>query len=137
MEPPPFGNFSEGFKFVLRAAEGGLVDAQYFVAAELATGVSVNQDLRTAAEWYRRAAEGGLAEAQYNLALMYADGEGVVKDSAKALEYLTLAAGGGDVLAMEVLGDAYARGRLGLTPDSRLAKQWEERAAKASRFEGE
>ncbi|MBK6982960.1 MAG: sel1 repeat family protein [Betaproteobacteria bacterium] len=137
IEPPPIGNFSEGFDLVLRAARRGLPEAQYFAAAELATGESVERNLAFAAEWYRKAAEGGLAEAQYNLGLMYADGEGVPKDTAMALKYLTLAAERGDILAMEVLSDAYERGRLGLIPDSRFGRQWKERAAKAKTLEGE
>lgn len=136
LEPPPIGNFSEGFKYVLRAAQSGLPEAQYFAAAELATGESVDRDLVSAAEWYRRAAEGGLAEAQYNLGLMYADGEGVAKDSAMALKYLTLAAERGDFLAMEVLSDAYERGLLGLMPDTLIARQWKERATKALHLDG-
>jgi TPR repeat protein len=62
----------EAWQWLLRAAEGGCVQAQRDAGASLATGDwregKVPQDLAAAVTWYRRAAEAGHADAQYNLA---------------------------------------------------------------------
>jgi len=55
----------EDWRWLLRAAESGCVQAQYDAAASLATGdrgeSGAIQDLEAAVEWYRRAAEAGHA----------------------------------------------------------------------------
>lgn len=85
--------------WLLRSAESGCVQAQYSVAASLATGDwgerPGKQDLEAAVAWYRRAAEAGHAEAQYNLASMLAEGEGCNRDLPAAREWLRRAVAGG------------------------------------------
>lgn len=89
----------ETWRWLLRAAEGGSVQAQRHAGASLATGDwregNVPQDLSAAVAWYRRAAEAGDADAQYNLASMLAEGEGCERDLTAAREWLRRAVAGG------------------------------------------
>jgi uncharacterized protein len=89
----------ESWRWLLRAAEGGSVQAQRDAGASLATGDwregKVPQDLAAAAAWYRRAAEAGHADAQYNLASMLAEGEGCDRDLPAARQWLRRAMAGG------------------------------------------
>jgi uncharacterized protein len=98
----------EDWSWLMRAAEGGSLQAQYDVAACLATGDSPNrdvttQDLEAAVGWYRRAAEAGHAEAQFNLASMFLHGEGCEPDVAAAREWLMRSLAGGYAYAAKLL----------------------------------
>ena len=89
----------ETWRWLLRAAEGGCVQAQRDAGASLATGDwregKIPQDLAAAVGWYRRAAEAGHADAQYNLASMLAEGEGCDRDLRAAREWVKRAVAGG------------------------------------------
>ena len=89
----------EAWHWLLRAAEGGCVQAQRDAGASLATGDwregKVPQDLPAAVAWYRHAAEAGHPDAQYNLASMLAEGEGCDRDLPAAREWLRRAVAGG------------------------------------------
>jgi hypothetical protein len=89
----------EAWQWLLRAAEGGCVQAQRDAGASLATGEwregKIPQDLAAAVGWYRRAAGAGHADAQYNLASMLAEGEGCDQDLPAAREWLKRAVAGG------------------------------------------
>lgn len=105
----------ERWQWLLRAAEGGCVQAQRDAGACLATGDwregKVPQDLRAAVAWYRRAAEAGHADAQYNLASMLAEGEGCDRDVPAAREWLRRAVAGGYDYAKGLLDDLEAENR--------------------------
>jgi hypothetical protein len=74
-----------------RAADQGLVDAQYNLAVLLA-GDEVGPDRRQeAAQWCRLAAEQGMANAQDMLGIMFFRGEGMPKDPAEALAWFQTA----------------------------------------------
>ncbi len=71
----------EAWRWLLRAAEAGCVEAQRNAGAHLATGEwrgrdAGDVDLKAAVGWYRRAAESGHADAQFNLATMLMNGDG-------------------------------------------------------------
>jgi TPR repeat protein len=89
----------EAWRWLLRAAEGGCVQAQRDAGASLATGEwregNIPQDLPAAVAWYRRAAEAGHADAQYNLASMLAEGEGCGRDVPAVREWLRRAVAAG------------------------------------------
>lgn len=97
----------EDWAWLLRSAQSGCVEAQYSVAASLATGDwgerPAKQDHEAAVAWYRRAAEAGHAAAQFNLASMLAEGEGCERDLAAAREWLRRAIAGGYEYADGVL----------------------------------
>ena len=90
----------EDWRWLMRAAESGSVQAQYSVAASLATGGEddrpfVAQDLDAAFQWYQRAADAGHAGAQFNLASMLYHGEGCTRDLEAAKEWLRRSLAGG------------------------------------------
>jgi uncharacterized protein len=89
----------ETWRWLLRAAELGSVQAQYDAGASLARGEwvkrPISRNLEAAFEWYLRAAEAGHPEAQYNLATMLAEGEGCNQDLHAARAWLMRAVAGG------------------------------------------
>lgn len=119
--------YSEGLKWVRRAAVQGHVGAQYFLGAELATGEKVRKNLREAASWYRRAAKQNHGEAQYNLALMYWGGEGLHRSASAARKWLESAARLDDLLALRALAEAYECGQFGYLKDAVRARRWRRR----------
>jgi TPR repeat protein len=124
-------DYSSGLKWVRRAAKQGSLGAQYFLAAELATGEHVKRNLREAAKWYRAAAKSGHPEAQYNLALMLWGGEGVRKSTRAAHHWLEAAAKGGELLALRALTEAYSEGQMGYRRDLDKARYWARRYQRA------
>ena len=97
----------ETWQWLMRAAEGGSVQAQRDAGASLATGDwregRVPRDLPAAVAWYRRAADAGHPVAQYNLASMLAEGEGCDRDVSAAREWLRRAVAGGYEYAQGLL----------------------------------
>lgn len=66
--------------------------SQYFLARMYESGQGVEQNLETAAEWYRRAAEKGVGDAQYRLGGLYERGEGLPVDLEYAYGWYSVAA---------------------------------------------
>jgi TPR repeat protein len=60
---------------LVNAAKRGNVDAQYQLAAMLASGDGIEKDVAAAAQWYAKAAAKNHPEALYNLGLMHILGE--------------------------------------------------------------
>lgn len=69
------------FAWFRRAAEAGLPEAEFNVAAMLDSGRGVAADVRQAAIWYARAAARGNHRAAYDLGQLYEAGEGVPKNA--------------------------------------------------------
>ena len=67
------------------AAEGGDVEAKYWLGIMYSEGEGVSQDYNIALDWLRQAADEGDALAQYMMGGMYYHGEGVDKDYKEAL----------------------------------------------------
>lgn len=118
------GAVRSGLYWIRCAANQNHVGAQYLLASGFATGFDFRKDLAESVYWYRRAARLGHSEAQYNLALMYAHGEGVSKNLRACRRWLERAGRGGDLLAIELLMEANACGRLGYRVDKRSAAFW-------------
>ena len=74
------GHAYRAFLLYLRAAEGGLPDAEFNVAVMLDSGRGVTANVGQAAIWYARAASHGNRRAAYNLGQLYEAGEGVPKN---------------------------------------------------------
>jgi TPR repeat protein len=102
------------------AAKKGDVDAQYQLAAMMATGDGRPKDVAGAARWYKRAANQGHPEAAYNLGFMYLLGEGVKEDANVGLRFLKKAASGASWDALYLLGDLYLHGQFGMARDAKL-----------------
>ena len=102
----------------LRAAWGGDLNAQCFVAHAYDRGVGVPQDHAEALRWFRAAAKQGDAEAQNNLGVMYHNGDGLPgPDPPKALKWYRAAARQGEPAALHNLAGMHHNGEAGLKPD--------------------
>ena len=96
-------NKEEAIKWWKKAAEAGLLEAQYNLGAYYHN----NHLYYTAAEWYRKAAEQGNAKAMNTLGFYYEYGEGVRQDTNEAIKWYTKAAEKGNADAMYNLGSIY------------------------------
>jgi hypothetical protein len=108
----------------LRAGEGGLPEALYFVASAYYAGDGVARDLKRAIAWYRKAAAAGDRAADFALAVAALEGDGVRKDEAAGLRSLR-AISRYDAEAMDYLACHYMKRGQFL-----LAKKWATRAVK-------
>ena len=96
-------NEEEAIKWWKKAAEAGVLEAQYNLGAYYHN----HHRYSAAAEWYRKAAEQGEVEAMNKLAFYYEFGEGVRRDMNEAIKWWKKAAGKGNSDAMVDLGDYY------------------------------
>ena len=106
-----------------KAAEQGVVLAQYNLGVIYANGTGVVQDAEQAAKWYRRASEKGYGKAQFNLGTLYFNGEGVIKDLTEAFNWYREVAEQGNELAQNYIGVMYAKGQ-GVAQDDLAAYMW-------------
>ena len=90
------GDYEAAYAEWLPLAELGDAEAQYNLGVMHDEGAGVDQDLTSAADWYRRAAEQGFIDAQTNLGMMYYHGQGVPCDYREAVRWFRLAADQGD-----------------------------------------
>lgn len=111
-------------RWYLRAGEGGLSEAMYFVASAYYAGDGVARDLKRAIAWYRKAAATGDRAAEFALAVATLEGDGIRKNESAGVRSLeTISRYDAD--AMDYLACHYMkRGRF------LLAKKWATRAAK-------
>jgi hypothetical protein len=77
----------------LKQAEGGDLDAQYYVGQLYERGQSGEPDFIRAASWYEKAAAHGHHASQISLGYLYEKGLGVVTNAATALNWYRRAAG--------------------------------------------
>lgn len=70
----------EAYRWYLRAAEGGQLQAEFNVAVMNDSGRGTRHDAAAAAVWYARAASHGLGRAEYNLGQLYEAGDGVPRN---------------------------------------------------------
>ncbi len=85
----------EAVKWLRKAAEQNLAEAQYNLGVCHLEGEGVPKDEMEAVKWFRKAAEQNYDQAQYNLGLCYAEGIGVTKDYVEAYKWWLLAAAAG------------------------------------------
>ena len=78
---------TEAAAWFRKAAEQGIVRAQWRLGNMYAAGEGVPQDKAEAAAWLRKAAEWN-NRAQWQLGVMYAAGDGVPQDTKTALDWL-------------------------------------------------
>ena len=95
----------EAMKWFLLAADQGLSDAQFILAAMFQSGRGGRAgNAAEALLWYRKAAEQGNAPAQFSLGLLYEGGQGVARDPIEANKWFRLAADQGHDGAQSKLG---------------------------------
>lgn len=103
-------NPSVGERWMLRAAEQGDAEAQFWLGFGYEHTWFGTADPQEALKWYKRAAEGGDPDAQFELGQRYEDGEGVEQNYKLAAEWFRKAA----EHAPDLGGAGEGRNRLGL-----------------------
>ena len=96
-----------------RAAEAGHSDAQVLLGYIMDKA----EENETAMQYFRSAADQGNPAGAFHLCSMYAAGDGVERDLQTAVSWYQQAADAGHGQALEVLGEAYLKGALGLSVD--------------------
>ena len=125
-------NYSEAFRFFLKAAKDGSLTAMEKLGELHAVGYEssgIERDNNKAFEWYLKAAEGGNTLAMFQVGSIYDFGKGVKIDYKKALEWYLKAAEDGIIPSMEAIGYIYSRG-LGVAKDEKKANEWYKKARK-------
>ena len=125
------GNYklSDAAGFIQKAADKGLVPAQFQLAAIYEKGIGVKKDPRKARHLYQEAASAGNIRAMYNLGVMIAGGVDGKPDYATAAFWFKRAAERGVRDSQFNLAILYARG-LGVPRDMVQAWSWFDIAAK-------
>src|SRR5690606_9290025 len=115
-------------RWMRRAAEQGLIEAEYDYALMLLRGFGLNADVPKAVDYLRSASEKGFAGAQNRLAHLLADDEHGGPDLVEAAKWRILARESG--IEDSKLDELIAQ----LSPDNQLsaeraAEEWRERVA--------
>ncbi|BBE50454.1 Secretory immunoglobulin A-binding protein EsiB [Ferriphaselus amnicola] len=100
-------DYPSAFNYMRIAAEDGVAQAQYNMAAMYDNGEGVAQSKSSALYWYRKAADQGHRDSQLALAKAYENGEGVTRDATAALQWYRKAAEQGDADAQVKVGNSY------------------------------
>lgn len=120
------GNFADGKKYFLLAAEKGYSPAMFLIGSSYLKGnkaLGLDRDVAKGFSYVKKAADAGLKEAQCRLGDCYYEGEGVEKNYKQAVYWFRLAAEQGDYTAQYGLGKCYTHGR-GVEKDLKQAKYW-------------
>lgn len=112
-----------------RAAEGGIVPAQFRLGSMYEKGVGLKKDLAQARHYYLAAANRGNAHAMHNLAVLCAEGGEGKPDFATAVTWFRKAAERGVADSQYNVAVLLARG-IGVTADLGEAYKWFAIAAK-------
>lgn len=100
-------NSRVAFRYFLKAAQSGCVDAQNAVGFSYFNKWGVKQDYAKAFEWCLLAAKGGMAASQSKLGQMYEKGYGVEKNAVQSFHWFLKAARLGNADAMFAAGFYY------------------------------
>ena len=119
---------AEAARWLRRAAEQGVVQAQTDLAMMIYTGQGVVQDFQEAVAWLLKAAQNNDAMAQFSLGYMYRKGQGLPQSDTESIKWYRLAAEQGHHAAQNNLGFAYLNG-LGTAQNLDEAMSWYHRAA--------
>jgi TPR repeat protein len=117
-------------------ADPSHVQSLYGIAHHYQHGYGVNEDLPTAAKWFREAAERGFSPAQDKLGLMYEHGMGVAKNWREAAKWYLIAAENGFSDSQYHLGVIYANGQ-GFPIDFKASVKWCIKAAEQGHSEAQ
>lgn len=79
--------YSEIFQDLLKKAQAGNAEIQFYVARIYDDGKKVPRDFAKALEWYKKSAHNNYEEAQFTMGYFYCRGIGVKKDSKKANDW--------------------------------------------------
>lgn len=93
-------------------------------------GTSVEQNYRTAFNWFKKGARAGDSASMACLGACYLEGKGVQRDLKVGLSWLRKGAALGDGRAMAYLGGCYFNG-IGVDKDAKAAYEWYRKGAEA------
>ena len=93
----------EAFRYYLKAAQQGHIEAQYKLGECYYYGNGTAEDDKEAVKWYMKAAKKGYADAQFELGECYELGLGVEENEAQAIYWYKKAASQGHEEAIEAL----------------------------------
>ena len=123
----PINELSEEMLALVKSAESGVVDSEFFLAEKYATGTDVSKDDKKAFEWYLKAANHDLERAMVSVGISYKEGIGVNKNDELAFEWFERATDKEYLPAQFELGACYLEG-VGATPNKRVAFMWIDKA---------
>ncbi|MEZ0226814.1 MAG: tetratricopeptide repeat protein [Alphaproteobacteria bacterium] len=115
-------------KLYKAAAEKGITEAQFNLAALYTLGIGGKVKYAEAAKWYGKAAAQGLVVAENNLGELSEHGQGVKQDDAGAAKWYLKAAESGYPQAQYNLARLLAAGR-GMPKDAAKAAEWLKKAS--------
>ena len=118
----------EALRWVQRAADRGLANAQYVLAIRYEQGRGMPLDDKKSFEFYKKAADQGHAAAANQLGVKLLLGESATRDAVMARKYFTRAAEGGHADGMFNFAVQLATGKGGPV-DEASAVKWYQRAA--------
>ena len=124
---PPKGTHGYN-KGLLKSANHGNAEAQYFLGKSYESGDGVAKDSAKAVKWYREAANQGVPWAQFCLGRMCYNGDGVAQDHSEAFYWVQKAAVKGLAEAQTLLGAFYGSGD-GIEENDSEAFKWFNKAA--------
>lgn len=106
------GNKAEAMKWFQQAAEGGELEAWFYIGLYYETGENVPQDPSYAAQCYEKGLARGMQQGCANrLGALYCEGKGVPQDYAKGFQLIKWAYDQGNTWGVFYLGTAYFYGR--------------------------
>lgn len=122
----------EAVRYLRLAADQGLPEGVYRLAAMQASGEGTPRDMNAARQGMVKAAEAGHPQAIQTVALAYIKGGLALSEadraSPEALAWIQKAAAQDSLPAIDRLAVAYRNGELGLAADAKKAAELEERA---------
>lgn len=121
-------NDAEAAKWLRRAAERNISDAQNDLGALYHDGKGVQQNDVEAARWYLKSAEQGNPTGQNNIGYAYHIGQGVTQSDVEAIKWIRKAADQGNAQAQLNLAQAYHSGT-GVPQDNIQAMIWLKKSA--------
>ncbi|NMD88615.1 sel1 repeat family protein [Victivallis vadensis] len=126
-------NFDEALKWIQKAAEHGIPDAQVLSGICYTCGHGTAQDQKMAVHWFCKAAEQNHAHGAFLLGLSYMNGEGVEKNLQKGIRWIQKAAEQGYADAQLRLGIQYFSGE-GIARNLESAIKWLQKAVDQDNF---
>lgn len=123
------GQYKQVIQMVQPLASDGNPRAQVLLGRCYENGLGVNQDLSTAAKWFRLAADQNDSEAQVLLAYQYELGMGLPRNEAAVADLMRRAADNGNAEARFNLALYYSQGKFGFPKNPEESFRWAKLAA--------
>ncbi|WP_444997805.1 tetratricopeptide repeat protein [Aliikangiella sp. IMCC44359] len=114
----------KAFQWYLKAAEGGLSDAQTLIGESYLNANGVKQDYAEAYRWLIKAAKQGDLNAEFYLGNLFLEGKGRKKDVSSAISWFKKSAAKRHLMSINNLAWIYATSEHKAFRDVKKAKYW-------------